>query len=514
MKKTSFTLLLALLLNMFGFKAYAGFNTSTKVQVGTLYYYLDNANCKAEVTSMPSGKYTGSISISSFDYEGKNYIVTSIGNYAFDGCKSLTSIIIPNSVTTLGHYAFRNCQNLTSISIPNSMTSIGERSFFGCAGLTSINIPSSVTSIGLQAFKDCTGLASITIPNSVTSIGGEAFDNTAWYKKQPDGLLYLGKVAYKYKGTMPKNTSITIEDGTQGIGGAAFIYCSDLISITIPNSVTNINSDAFWGCSSLTSITIPNSVTSIGSGVFNSCSSLTSVTIPNSVMTIGNGAFYNSAWYNNQPDGLVYAGKVAYKYKGTMPENTSITIEDGTLGIGEYAFYEGCANLKSITIPNSVTNIGKGAFVRCLNLTSITIPNSVTNIGDYVFESCTRLTSVIIGNSVTSIGLGIFNTCKNLTSVTVLNSTPADISEGVFPNRTNATLYVPKGSKEVYEAADYWKDFKEIIEIDPAGIEQITGSENGKAMIFTIDGKRVDDLKKGLNVIRMKDGKMRKVVVK
>ena len=500
MKKTSFTLLLAMLLSMFGIKTYAGFYTSTKVQVGTLYYYLDNANGKAEVTSMPSGKYTGNISISSFDYEGKRYIVTSIGNYAFDGCEDLTSISIPNSVMTIGHFAFRNCKRLTSISIPNVVTSIGEKAFYGCTGLTSITIPSSVTSIGLRAFQNCTSLASITIPNSLASIGGEAFDNTAWYKKQPDGLLYLGKVAYKYKGNMPKNTSITIEEGTLGIGGAAFIYCSNLISISIPNSVTYIAPDVFYGCSGLTSVTIPNSVTSMGDRVFNSCSSLTSVTIPNSVTSIGNGAFYNSAWYNNQPDGLVYAGKVAYKYKGNMPKNTNITIEDGTLGISSAAFLS-CSNLTSITIPNSVTNIGYSTFVGCSNITSIIIPNSVTKIGDYAFESCTRLTSITIGNSVTNVGTAVFNICKNLTSVTVLNSTPADISEGVFPNRTNATLYVPKGSKEAYQIAEYWKEFKEIIEIEGLSIDQIMSNEKNNAKIFTLDGKRISKPQKGINII-------------
>ena len=94
----------------------------------------------------------------------------------------------------------------------------------------------------------------------------------------------------------------------------------------------------FSNCTGLTSVTIPNSVTSIGSNAFYGCTSLTSVTIPNSVTSIGESAFYNTAWYNNQPDGVVYAGKVLYAYKGTMPANTSITIEEGTLEIAVSAF--------------------------------------------------------------------------------------------------------------------------------------------------------------------------------
>ena len=138
----------------------------------------------------------------------------------------------------------------------------------------------------------------------------------------------------------------------------------------------------------------------------------------------------------------------------------------------------------------------------------------MANIGDYAFYNCISLTSVTIGNSVTSIGNLAFYDCSGLTSVTVLNPTPIAISENVFTNQINATLFVPKGSKEAYQATAFWGWFKEIVEIDPSGIDKIMGSENGKATIFTIDGKCVDNPKKGVNVIRMKDGTTRKIVMK
>ena len=369
-------LFIALLLILSIQKAYSS------VEIDGIMYNLDGEGKTAVVTN--GIRYSDSINVpSKVSYNDVMYSVTSIGEYAFNSCSGLTSIIIPESVTSIGFRAFLYCRGLTSITIPNSVTSIGSEAFNYCSGLTSITIPESVTSIGDYAFQSCSGLTSITVAN--------------------------GNTVYDSRG----NCNAIIETSNN----ALIVGCKNTI---IPQDVTSIGGAAFSNCIDLTSINIPESVTSIGHSAFHSCSGLTSITIPNSATSIGGNAFFGTPWLNNQPDGMVYAGLVAYCYKGMMPSGTKIVLREGTTAIAADAFY--CSDLTAITIPESVTSIGDYAFANCRSLTSITIPNSVTSIGDYAFSWCSGLTSITIPNSVTSIGDYAFANCRSLTSITIPNS--------------------------------------------------------------------------------------------
>ena len=327
---------------------------------------------------------------------------------------------IREGVKVIGDEAFQGCESLTSINIPNSVTTIGNWAFEGCNSLTSINIPNSVTTIGDWAFGECDSLTNITIPSSVVTIIGNPF--MLWYgnlKNESKAFIYEDNVLFnKNKTTLiayrAKETNYTIPNSVTTIGIWAFGGCESLTSINIPNSVTTIENDAFCWCKSLTSINIPNSVTTIGDSAFGGCESLTSINIPNSVTTIGDCAFWGceSLTSINIPYSVTTIGVSAFFDCNSL---TSINIPNSVTTIENDAFW-GCKSLTSINIPNSVTTIEDCAFLGCSSLTSIKIPNSVTNIGNWAFSSCESLTSINIPNSVTTIRDGAFKNCINLLS--------------------------------------------------------------------------------------------------
>ena len=229
--------------------------------------------------------------------------VTSIGDWAFYGCDSLSEVVIPSSVTSIGDRAFKDCGSLSSIVIPSSVTSIGDWAFYDCRSLSEVVIPSSVTSIGDWAFYDCRSLSEVVIPSSVTSIGDWAFYDCRSLSDIviPSSVTRIGDWAFCGCSSL---SDIVIPSSVTRIGNSVFRGCSSLSDIVIPSSVTSIGDRAFKDCGSLSSIVIPDSVTSIGCSAFFDCGSRSSIVIPSSVTSIGDSAFGGFLYGCNFPDNL------------------------------------------------------------------------------------------------------------------------------------------------------------------------------------------------------------------
>lgn len=456
--------------------------------------------------------------------------VTSIGQYAFNDCVTLSSISIPNSVTSIGYEAFNYCVILSGITIPDSVASIGDDAYYQCHQMTSVSIGSGVTNIGKSAFYHCSALTSITCKaNTPPELGNWAFDDTnncpiyvpsgsvstyksAWsayadriqaIPSQPSNEIYYtttdGNVlnptysgievfganitsnTYTDKGVIAFDGNVTI------VGQNAFNGCITLASVLLPDTVATIGNSAFYYCSAMTSVSLGSGVTSIGDGAFIFCYSFTGITIPDGVTSIGNGAFQNCEAMTN-----VYLSSGITSINNNVFGNchllTGITIPNSVTSIGAGAF-SNCTFLTGITIPSGVTSIGNRAFNGC-NFTSITIPDSVISIGESAFYYCNKLTDVTIGNSVTSIGQYAFQYCHSLTGITIPDSmtyigyqafyscrslreiicisiTPPELGYSVFNNTNNCPIYVPSASVNTYKTATNWSNYSSRIQAIP-----------------------------------------------
>ncbi len=439
-KSISLALALLMLLSVF---TIVPLTASAETYTSGDFEYVILEDGTAEITD-----YSGSETNLTIPSEIDGIIVTSIGYSAFEECKSLTSIDIPNSVTSIGERAFGYCESLASITIPNSVTSIGEDAFYVCESLKSIEIPNSVTSIGDHAFYCCESLTDITIPDSVTSIGYGAFYDTAFYNNEANwenSVLYIGHhlidANYTYYDENrdedvqnPISGEYTIKPGTKTIAGSAFEECSSLESIDIPDSATNIGDRAFMRCESLNSInvnsdnsnycsidgnlytkdkakliqyaigkndtifTIPDSVTSIAESAFDFCKNLRSVTILEGVTSIGDLAFFGceSLASITIPDSVTSIGINAFS--DTAFENNEYNWENGVLYIGKHLIRAESTLSGSYSVKTGTLTIAGSAFY-CCDILSVTIPNSVKSIGEECLSFCDNLKDVYyVGN--------------------------------------------------------------------------------------------------------------------
>lgn len=477
--------------------------------------------------------------------------ITSISDYTFWLCTGLKSINIPRSVTYIGADAFSNCKSLTSVPISNSVTTIEKEAFLFCSKLKSISIPSSVKYIGINAFQFCDSLNTIYSYSLIAPYlnlyvaGDQVFGGVNkttcvlyvpkgskgsylaakdWQTfqtiKEMDGVLGINSVAgglsaalvaagkdktiitnltitgsidardIKFiRDSMLNVTEINLKgvkveayEGSEGTLVGSYIYkadnlpinsfknCSRLTSVLLPTSITSIGDNAFENCDGLALMSIPNSVASIGKAAFTGCKSLVSMEIPNLVTIL---------------EEKVFAG---------CSSLISVTTPNSVTSIGKSTFMD-CKSLSSIKIPSLVSSIADSAFMGCNILKTVTIPKQVTSIGGRAFSGCNNLKKLSIPQSTTSIGTNAFSNCSNLDTIFSYSPSPVILSAEVFKNVDTMTsvLYIPKGSKIAYQAAEQWKSFQFIKEVGfvfatnsvPGGLSAAIAAAGGDFNVIT-----------------------------
>ncbi len=413
-----------------------------------------------------------------------------IGDYAFEDCKSLTRVIIPDSVRSIGYSAFYYCQALQTVSISKNcaLWCIGAYAFYNCDSLRSIVIPDTVIKIGSKTFESCESLTSIVIPVSVMEINKYAFafsDNLkiyceaettpkgwdlSWNHSERPVVWGYGIENSEENSSSNSNTSESEEEGTEGLQytnsyGLSYSvtgYTGTETEVIIPSvyndlPVKSISGSAFSGCSNLTKIVIPESVTSIGGFAFENCTSLMEIVIPKSVTSVGNGLFTHcysltiycevkskpSTWQSRWNGGMSsFECPVVWDCRNNdAAENGFVyKVVDGL----RYVLFTPKEYDNVATVARQASNITTANILATVTYNGVAY--SVKSTNDEAFKNCARLTEVIIPNSLTSIGEDAFSGCSILTKIVIPNSVTY-IAKSAFYDCANLTIYCETESK-------------------------------------------------------------------
>jgi hypothetical protein len=328
---------------------------------------------------------------------------------------------------------------------------------------------------------------------------------------------------------------IVYPTSVQTIGEGAFSGCTSIEghTFTIPDHVKTVGDYAFQNCEKIKSVVVKPSVKSIGNGVFNGCTAMTGVVFEegDEVLTLGynnyqsrstepegRGLFFDCplvstfigrplSYSTNERSGYSPFARIETLTKGhfgnpvkAIPDylfysvknlKTIIYNENCKLeSIGKYAFGD-CKSLPTQKLHNTITVIDEGAFSNCVLFTDFDLPENLMTIGSHAFENCTGLTMLKIPATTKSIGNYAYNGCDGLTSVTAKWTKPVTIYSETFSNRTNAVLEVPHGSVADYKAANYWKEFKVIIEMGEDPVFVLKGDVNGDGVLSAQDASLI-----------------------
>ena len=473
-------------------------------------------------------------------------LITEIGDNAFSGCTGFNGgLTIPNSVKTIGNSAFEKCSGFTgNLTIPNSVTTIGESAFYNCYGFTgNLTIPNSVTTIGNFAFYYCDGFTgNLTIPNSVTTIGSSAF--------------------YNCKGF---TGNLTIPNSVTTIGFSAFFRCTGFTgNLTISNSVTTIENGAFYNCDGFTGdLTIPNSVTTIGSSAFYNCKGFTgNLTIPNSVTTIGESAFSGCTGFTGEvslPKSLKKIGTGVFS-----SSNNIHTVKFQSLPKGISGNLGSQKMIVNLTDDSFISGQASG-FVEVISYTrtmtsnwgTLVLPYSLTLTGDepyrlYTIENISG-EELVLKQLDGEVAVGTPCVVKRNGTEAKLTFGPnyatlnmARVAQDVGGMKFSGTYWTKDvNSGYVISKNSFWNveklkgvDLVKGVKVKPfrawldgtsakaparlsmridgstTGMDAIDALNAAEAEYYDLSGKRLDEPQKGVNIVRMKSGKTKKIIIK
>lgn len=413
--------------------------------------------------------------------------VTAIGEEAFMLCRSLRSVSIPDTVTAIGSRAFWYCDNLLSLSLPEGLTEIGADAFGNCDAITTLSLPEDIRSLPAYLFRHCLKLESVVIPDSVTEMGIGIFDGC-------DAL-----------------TEVRLSASLTEIPSCTFEGCTLLTSVTIPEGVTSIGSQAFRDCTALTDVTLPSTLETISYYAFYGCSSLTALDLPDNLHNVSSSYVFAEtplleAAEAASTDGLVYIDTLLYSFSGTLPEDGTLTVKEGTTCIAENALR--ISELSAISLPSTLRGIGRYGFNRCYALSSITVaednpyltvqdgllytadfkkllaapcngvqgsytlPEGLEEICAYGFYRCEGLEEIRLPDTLTVIGDQAFMGCKGLTEISLPEGLTC-LGDSAFESCTGLkTVRIPSELEIISTAA--FRDCSALESVNiPYGITEI-----------------------------------------
>lgn len=369
-----------------------------------------------------------------------------IGEYAFYGMSKLKEIVIPKNVRKIGKYAFANDVLLNKVTLSSSCQELPSYMFSGCTSLDSLCIPKCVIKINSTVLNDCRKLRVAYFEDSSNDLKYETISSFSNLFNSSIDSVYLGRnISFEKKSPFSgtKLKKIILSSTVKTIPANMFRGCEELNQVVMADRVSNIGANAFYKCESLKNIDLSKGLQTIETAAFRLCKKLDNLLLPDSLISISSFAFADCS------------------------SMTKITLGKSLKRI-DAASFKGCVSLKTINIPESLRSLGDNSFDGCIALATIDM-NKISYLGVESFKGCSALNNIDFGKELLSIGRNAFEGCYNINKVTI-NVINPPVSSANFPLdvTSNAILYVPQGTCDLYKQSDSWEDWKNIKEITSA----------------------------------------------